>query len=71
MVCRLDPANCFCGVCDGGKRAPEGYFGGTYCPCVCHSLKGQELVDYLAKNKSDQETALQKALEGITIKNKL
>lgn len=29
-------SHCPCGSCDGGTPAPEGTFGGTYCPCNCH-----------------------------------
>jgi hypothetical protein len=30
---------CACGACDGGEKAPEGTYGGSYCPCLCHSKK--------------------------------
>lgn len=42
MVMLLDAKDCHCGICRGGVRAPKGYFGGTSCPCKCHSLKGAE-----------------------------
>lgn len=62
MVCRLDPESCMCGICDGGQRAPEGYFGGSYCPCQCHSLKGDERKAFIEERDRALDAAIDSAL---------
>lgn len=53
MVMLLNAKDCHCGVCTGGRRAPKGYFGGTTCPCKCHTLKGKEQEDFV-KARQDE-----------------
>jgi hypothetical protein len=63
MVCRLNPEDCHCATCDGGTRAPEGYFGGTWCPCECHALTGEEREKYVAKVTAERKAEMEKEVE--------
>jgi hypothetical protein len=65
MVCRLNPEDCFCEACGGGTPAPEGYFGGTYCPCRCHSLKGAEREAYLKTRKDERDAAAKRIVASL------
>jgi hypothetical protein len=68
MVLRLDPKDCHCPTCGGGVRAPEGYFGGSYCPCPCHALTGREREAYMERWQGEAKSAFERALEGMQVK---
>jgi hypothetical protein len=63
MVYRLDPEDCNCAICDGGKKATDGYFGGTWCPCECHTLKGAQLKEFIKRVAATRRSALDTALD--------
>lgn len=56
MVYLMSTKSCNCETCNGGTPAPPKHFGGSRCVCPCHTLKGQERLDFIEqKKKWDKE----------------